>query len=124
MVENAFGILAARWRCLHTPLAVTPDHAETVVKAAVILHNIMRDRYPNIQNAEIEVPEGEPGSWREAGVLPDVEAEGGIRGPRANKEGKELRAYLRHYYNSPAGSVPWQEQGIRPLPLPIAANDN
>ena len=84
----------------------------------------MRDRYPNIQNAEIEVPEGEPGFWREAGVLPDVEAEAGLRGPRANKEGKELRAYPRHYYNSPAGSVPWQEQGIRPLPLPIAANDN
>ena len=124
MVENAFGILAARWRCLHTPLAVTPDHAETVVKAAIILHNIMRDMYPNIQNAEIEVPEGEPGSWREAGVLPDVEAEADLCGPRANKEGKELRAYLRHYYNSPAGSVPWQEQGIRPLPLPIAANDN
>jgi hypothetical protein len=150
VVENAFGILAARWRCLHTPMMVnmmrcdvifclfwnlhftfyfnvclcymfqiTPDHAESVVKAAVILHNIMRTRYPNIQNAEIEAPEGAPGSWRRAGVLPDVEAEAGARGPRANREGKELRAYLRHYYNSEAGSVPWQEQAIRP---PIAAN--
>jgi len=116
VVENGFGILAGRWRCLHTPLAVHPDHAEAVVKAAVLLHNIMRDRYPNIQNAEIDVPEGQPGSWRDAGVLPDVEREAGVRGPRANREGKELRAYLRNYYNSPAGSVPWQEQAIRPHP--------
>ena len=100
---------------------ITPDHAESVVKVAIILHNVMRDRYPNIQNAEIEAPEGAPGSWRIAGVMPDVEAEAGVRGPRANREGKELWAYLRHYYNSEAGSVPWQEQAIR---APDVANNN
>ena len=92
---------------------ITPDNAEKAVKATIILHNIMRTRYPNIQNAEIEAPQGAPGSWRRAGVLPDVEAEAGVHGPRANREGKELRAYLRHYYNSEAGSVPWQERAIQ-----------
>ena len=32
---------------------ITPDNAEKAVKATIILHNIMRTRYPNIQNAEI-----------------------------------------------------------------------
>lgn len=100
---------------------ITPDNAEKVVKATIILHNIMRTRYPNIQNAEIEAPRGAPGSWRNAGVLPDVEAEAGVRGPRATREGKELRAYLRHYYNGEQGMVYWQEQAIE---APTYGNDN
>lgn len=111
VVENAFGILSARWRCLHTPLQLEPDNAISVVKGMLVLHNIMRDRYPQAQNADIpEVPEGQPGAWRGHEVLADVEHEG--RGPRASREGKELRAYLRHYYNSPVGSVPWQEAAL------------
>lgn len=102
---------------------ITPDHAEKAVKAAIILHNIMRDRYPNIQNAEMAAPRGTPGSWRSAGVMPAVEAAGGGRNaPRANREGKELRNYLMHYYNSGAGSVDWQERMIA-LPAPENANN-
>jgi len=104
---------------------VTPPHCKKVVEAAVILHNIMRTRYPNIQNAEIEARPGDPGSWRAAGVLHDVEAEAGaVRAPRASREGKELRAYLRHYFIGAAGSVPWQEASIR-VPGPRnRADDN
>lgn len=89
---------------------LTPDHATSVTRACLVLHNILRDRYPQRQIAQLDGPEGEPGSWRAAGVMEAVEAEG--RGPRATKEGKELRAYLKHYYNSPAGSVPWQEAAL------------
>ena len=103
---------------------ITPDNAEKAVKATIILHNIMHTRYSNIQNAEMEAPQGAPGSWRRAGVLPDVEAEGGgRRALRANREGKELRCYLRHYYNSEAGAVHWQEQLIA-LPEPENANND
>ena len=92
---------------------LTPENATKVTRACLILHNIMRDRFPNAQNAELEAPEGAPGSWRAAGVMAEVEAEG--RGPRMTKEGKELRAYLKHYYNSPVGAVPWQEAALMPL---------
>ena len=87
-----------------------PDNATSVVRGTLILHNIMRDRYPAAQNAEIDAPPGAPGSWRAAGVMAEVEAE--ARGTRASKDGKQLRAYLKHYYNSPVGSVPWQEAAI------------
>jgi len=44
--------------------------------------------------------------------MQDVQAEG--RGPRQTAQGKELRAYLKAYYNNPVGSVPWQEAAINP----------
>lgn len=141
VVENAFGILASRWRVLHTPMnvssspkmfhhlmsfftyltlyfnvclccmfQVTPENATTITKATIILHNIMRDRYPNAQNLELEAPEGDAGSWRAAGVLDAVHMEG--RGPRQTRAGKEQRAYLKAYYCSPVGAVPWQETAL------------
>jgi len=114
VVENAFGILAARFRCLHTPMEVTPPHAVSITKACVVLHNVLRDLNPNIPNRDLDVeaPNGQiiPGAWRDAGVMDDIQAEG--RGPRQTVAGKELRAYLNAYYNSPVGSVPWQEAAI------------
>ena len=90
---------------------LSPENAESVTRGAVVLHNIMRDRYPQQQNADLEEPEGGPGSWHTANVLPDVEAVG--RGPKQNQEGQKLREYLKHYYCSPVGSVPWQEAAIQ-----------
>lgn len=88
-----------------------PENVISVVRAAVVLHNIMRDWYPQQQNAELEAPQGAPGSWRTAGVLEDVGRAAG-RGPKETKKGRELRQYLMHYYNSPVGAVPWQDAAI------------
>lgn len=114
VVENAFGILAARFRCLHTTLQVTPRAARKICKACLVLHNLLRDRYPNLAANEVDAegPNGNiiPGAWRTAGVMEDVTQEG--RGPRQTAAGKELRAYLKAYYNSDVGKVPWQEAAI------------
>lgn len=114
VVENGFGILAGRWRVLHTSMQVQPHIARKVTKASVVLHNILRDRNPRIPAAVLDREVDDqvvPGRWRRAGVLEDVEREGG-RGPRCTRQGKELRAYLREYYNSDVGSVPWQEAAL------------
>ena len=42
IVENGFGILAARWRVFHTKIAVEPETAICVVKAACLLHNMVQ----------------------------------------------------------------------------------
>jgi hypothetical protein len=77
VVENAFGILANRFRCLLTTLAITPERTRRVVKACLVLHNLMRERYPNLQNADLDVgwDNGEiiPGAWRDAAMLAEME---------------------------------------------------
>ncbi|XP_062592693.1 uncharacterized protein LOC134254164 [Saccostrea cucullata] len=114
VVENAFGILANRFRCLLTTMRLRPANVMRVAKACLTLHNIMRIRYPRIQNADLDLEDDEgqliPGAWRDNAVMQDVQAAG--RGPRTTAAGKEQRAYLKNYFNSPAGSVPWQDFAI------------
>jgi len=41
-VECTFGILANKWRVLHTPILVKPEFATLIVKAACVIHNFVR----------------------------------------------------------------------------------
>lgn len=74
----------------------------------------MRMRYPALQNAvldqEDENHEVIPGFWRNGANLDDMEQ---IRGGNySTTVAKKQRLYLKHYYNSPAGAVPWQNNMI------------
>lgn len=113
VVENGFGILAARFRVLHSCIMTTPANATSITKACLTLHNVLRDLRPALGANEVDVEaDGQivPGAWRDAGVLEEMEVEG--RGPRETADGRQLRAYLKAYYNSDVGSVPWQEAAI------------
>ena len=41
VVENAFGILANSWKIYHCCIYLNPNNFTTVVKAIVVLHNIL-----------------------------------------------------------------------------------
>ena len=41
VVENAFGILANQWRLNNHHIYLNPDNVNTVVKATVLLHNLL-----------------------------------------------------------------------------------
>ena len=72
VIENAFGILVARWRVFKTEIACDPDNVEIITRAAVVLHNYML-----AQNASIYCPPNfadvidyagrisQPGLWRQ-----------------------------------------------------------
>lgn len=45
-VENAFGILAAKWRVLRTAIKVDVESATSIVLAAVVLHNFVLHHEP------------------------------------------------------------------------------
>jgi len=114
VVENAFGILANRFGFLLTSLYFQPDKVCDFVVAAVCCHNLMRMRYPGLHNAIMDREDVDhtvlPGDWRigntwEAGLETLV-------GNQATKAAKKQREYLKEYYNSPAGSIPWQMRMI------------
>jgi len=43
-VECAFGILSHKWRILHTALNVSKEFSKRIVKACVLLHNLVRSK--------------------------------------------------------------------------------
>jgi hypothetical protein len=112
VVENAFGILVNRF-----PLTTMQHGADTVrliVKACVLLHNLMRTRYPVLQNRLLDREQAngdiEPGEWRMNKNLDDTQH---VHAPnRASKEGKMQRNLIKHWCNSPAGAVPWQDRMV------------
>lgn len=115
VVENAFGILASRWQVLHNTLQQNPKVATVAVEAAVCLHNLMRRKYPSLQNVELDREDANhnmvPGEWRRNAPMHELYR---ARGPnQATTDAKRQREYLKLYFNSPAGAVPWQENMIQ-----------
>ena len=74
----------------------------------------MRMRYGHLQNSALDTEDENhqliPGAWRDGGMM---QAIGKMKGAnRASTEGIQQREYMKQYFNSPAGSVSWQDQMI------------
>lgn len=115
VVENAFGILANRFQLLLTTMQHKPETVKLIVKTCLILHNLMRKRYPGLQNQQLDIPEDDieefvPGAWRSSCNLEDTKV---VSAPNtASKEGKKQRNLLKHWFNAPVGAVAWQNKMI------------
>lgn len=102
-VECAFGILSNKWRILHRPLNVATDFAVDIVKAACILHNIIREK-DGLHYEEHEINELPIMGFEDA-----VHQANYVRGGR---HANEIRNKYAEYFVSDAGSVPWQNSSI------------
>ena len=61
-VENAFGILAHRWRLLRRPIQALPKNAEIYVKACCVLHNfLMKKSHATYTEALSDEPQSRDG---------------------------------------------------------------
>lgn len=113
IVENAFGILAQRWRVLLTTIGLTAPHTVKVVKACVALHNLIRTRYPQLAVGEVDREDEDgniiPGQWREGRELTPTR---GLPGNQQLREAKIQRLYLSDYYISPFAALPWQDRVV------------
>ena len=113
IVENAFGILANRFGCLLTTLRQKPKTVIKIVKACVILHNILRSKKPlapGLVDEEDENHEVRPGYWRRFQEMHDMDEL--QRGNIGTRRSRQQRQYLAHYLSSPAGAVSWQDEYI------------
>ena len=107
VIENTFGILAARWRIFRRPILATPQHVTTFTKAAVALHNFLRtyesSTYcpPGFTDSEDGSGQIVQGNWRQD--VPDgdgLRAIGQVAGNRSSSSAAAIRECYREYFSS------------------------
>lgn len=111
VIENAFGILAARWQLFFNVIKAHPTNVEQFVKACIVLHNFLlavepKERYGDTVGANGEIIQGEwrneKGSFCGGGLPP-------IRG-NSSRAAKDFRDEFKRYFNTEGqGAVPWQD---------------
>ena len=101
VVEIAFGILANRWRLFHRCIQLNPDNVTTVVKATVLLHNILTVPADKVHTEVID-----RGAILDDDAFQDLANVGSRPATAAN----DVRNYFTDYFNSVAGSVEWQNE--------------
>jgi len=64
VVENAFGILATRFRVFPQPLNINVDNVDAVVMASCVLHNFLRKKSSTSSTESGNIIQGQ---WRQIG---------------------------------------------------------
>lgn len=122
IVENAFGIATSRFRLFRRAITADIEVAVHATKAVIALHNyliIMTGRCfsdnpycpPDYVDLELN------GSFKLGGWREDNENTGmlnitNLGSNNYSLEAKTVRDNFRDYFNSDAGSVPWQNEMV------------
>lgn len=124
IVENVFGILAARWRIFRRPLEAKPDNVDHMVKATIVLHNYLLSTDASIEPTVRYVPPrfvdyiGEngdihAGQWREITRGDTNFLDVGRMGANiASRNASNIRDTFMNYFQSNSGMVPWQNDVV------------
>ena len=105
IVENAFGILACRWRIYHTKIMVSPAVANNIIKATCVLHNFLQTTSTPAQITSIE-------SEVSADCPPERFENLTRGGNRGSTEAADIRVKFQQYFAT-VGSIERQESYIR-----------
>ena len=103
--ENAFGLLASRFRVFHSMFNVRPESVISIVHATLVLHNFLLKQCPRYMTSvddavdELHLPSN----------LENLT----IRGCNHPKHATEIRDTLSEYLNGP-GMVLWQWKLLLP----------
>ncbi|KAL8565422.1 hypothetical protein ACOMHN_029115 [Nucella lapillus] len=101
IVENAFGVLTARWRIFHAKMAVAPQLANDIVKATIVLHNLLQcQTTPAEVTALLHEVEG-----IDVAALQDLE---NVGGRQALEHIRVQDAYMNYFCN--IAPLQWQEK--------------
>ena len=99
VVKNAFGMLTSRFRIFQSPLQQQPRVVNRVVMACLVLHNLLRIRYPTAEQEDL-VGEDQRTVVLKGNDIP-------YHGCNAIGAAKRQRDILRHYFMN-EGEVPGQ----------------
>lgn len=112
VIENAFGIISARFRLLRKTIELEPNKVSVIVSAICVLHNFLISRSQRIYaprgsfdtenhvNGTIEI-----GEWRQQNnTLIPVQINHNLRG---NTQAKDIQMEFTQYFQE-EGEVPWQ----------------
>jgi hypothetical protein len=109
VIENAFGILANRFRVFHRTMDQRPQTADKIVKATCVLHNMLRmgaSSYGGSSDVTdfLDATPEDDGStaWQPLKATKS----------RASNEAFKIRDNYRDYFMSPVGQVAWQNAAI------------
>ena len=119
-IENAFGILAARWRIFRCPIIAAPDNVVIFTKATIALHNFLRVREsssycpPGFTDSEDADRNLLRGGWRdEAGNTGGMVTIGRASSNMHSSNAAANRDAFRQYFTSQEGAVSWQLPHVR-----------
>lgn len=108
IVENAFGILAQRFRVYNRRMQLKPYTVIFIVKATCILHNFLRGNATIATTYADLNPDHEP-YLGENGTFVDLD---NLQGYRSARESQRIRNIFKDYFTSPAGAVTWQDTRV------------
>lgn len=117
-IENAFGIMAARWRIFRQPIAASPDHVVIFTKAAICLHNFLRTREssvycpPGFGDTEDGSGNVISGEWRKEGLGQGLLPVGRVGANRYAQSAADVRQELADYFMTPSRELKWQYERV------------
>ena len=106
IVENAFGIVAQRFRLFNRRIPLCPMNVDTVIKGCCVLHNYLTEEKDTASIMNRLNPEQEP-SLQDDGAILDLD---NLNGYRSAATVQALRNLFCTYFNRPEGSINWQER--------------
>lgn len=118
VVENAFGILTAKFVCLARTMFCNPTRAQKIISACCILHNYF---LKNTRNSYC--PSGFVDRYDDNGILIEGDWRKSVQSmtrlqniPQSHRRPGEIpkrnREILTQFFNSDEGSLPWQRQAV------------
>ena len=125
IIENTFGILAARFRIFRRPIIAREEVVINITKAAVALHNYLMngrkfeaDRFMYCPIGFVDA-DSSNGNMRNGLLRQEIQGYEGLAPMRRQlgsnnytREAKSTREMFQDFFNSPHGQVPWQYQMV------------